>query len=425
MSKAGSLSFVITIVVLAASASFGADWPHWRGMYRNGSVSERSGWDGANWPLEQLWDASVGFGASSPIIAGGKLFATGWRDGKDTVHCLDAATGEVIWQQSSPSPEYSRYHRGDEAFYKGPSSTPTLDLDAGLLFTLSIDGDLKCRAVEDGRLIWRVNLYDEYKVPVRPDAGGGQRDYGYTSSPLVMGDELLVEVGCEQGNLVSFDKRTGKPLWYSECRDPAGHSGGPAPITVEGIPCVVVLTLRNVVVTRLDPGNEGETLATYPWQTYFANGIATPLVVGDSVVVTSGYNISRIARLQVSAGGIREIWSVPHYSKVCSPVFHEGRVYHAWQKLWCLDWETGEPRWSGGSFGDDSSCVVTSDGRLIVLGRGRLALVEVSRAWESYRELASRDGLLKGYCWPHVTVANGRLYAKNAEGRLLCLRLGS
>ena len=143
------------------------------------------------------------------------------------------------------------------------------------------------------------------------------------------------------------------------------------------------------------------------------------------MVVTSGYNISRIARLQVSAGGIREIWSVPHYSKVCSPVFHEGRVYHAWQKLWCLDWETGEPRWSGGSFGDDSSCVVTSDGRLIVLGRGRLALVEVSRAWESYRELASRDGLLKGYCWPHVTVANGRLYAKNAEGRLLCLRLGS
>jgi len=158
MSKAGSLSFVITIAVLAASAGFGADWPHWRGMYRNGSVSERSGWDGANWPLEQLWDASVGFGASSPIIAGGKLFATGWRDGKDTVHCLDAATGEVIWQQSSPSPEYSRYHRGDEAFYKGPSSTPTLDLDAGLLFTLSIDGDLKCRAVEDGRLIWRVNL---------------------------------------------------------------------------------------------------------------------------------------------------------------------------------------------------------------------------------------------------------------------------
>lgn len=424
MLKAGSLTLTFITIILAASAGFGADWPHWRGMNRDGSVTEHSAWD-ASRPLEQLWESSVGFGASSPVIARGRLYATGWSDGKDTVHCLDAATGEVIWQQSTPSPEYGRYHRGDEAFYKGPSSTPTLDLDAGLLFTLSIDGDLQCRAAEDGRLIWRLNLYDEYKVPMRPDVGGGLRDYGYTSCPLVMGNELLVEVGCEQGNLVAFDKNTGKPLWYSQCRDPAGQSGGPVPIVVDGIPCVVVLTLRNVAVTRIDPGNKGKTLATYPWQTYFANGIATPLVVGDSVVITSGYNISRIARLRVTAGGIRAIWSVPYYSKVCSPVYHEGRVYHAWQKLWCLDWETGEPHWAGGRFGDDSSCVVTADGRLIVLGHGRLVLVDAAGAPESYRELASRDGLLKGYCWPHVTVANGRLYAKNSEGRLLCLRLGS
>ena len=58
------------------------------------------------------------------------------------------------------------------------------------------------------------------------------RDYGYTSSPLVYQNQLLVEVGGKTGTVAAFDKNTGKQLWLSECRDEAGHSGGLVPITV-------------------------------------------------------------------------------------------------------------------------------------------------------------------------------------------------
>ena len=50
-----------------------------------------------------------------------------------------------------------------------------------------------------------------------------------TSAPLLHKDWLLVEVGDDEGNLMAFDKRTGKRLWSSECKDEAGHTGGPVP----------------------------------------------------------------------------------------------------------------------------------------------------------------------------------------------------
>ena len=107
--------------------------------------------------------------------------------------------------------------------------------------------------------MWAVNLYDAYGMKQRPRIGRSPiRDYGYTSSPLVHGDWVLVEAGSARGTLVALDKRTGKEAWASELADEAGHTAGPVPITVEGVSCVAVLTLRNLAVIRLDAGSEGE-----------------------------------------------------------------------------------------------------------------------------------------------------------------------
>jgi hypothetical protein len=108
-----------------------------------------------------------------------------------------------------------------------------------------------------GKSAWSLNLHDENEVPRRPQIGrSGQRDYGYTSSSLVCRDWLLGEVGATDGTLMAFSKRDGKRIWKSECHDPAGHSGSPVPITVEGIPCVAVLTLHQLVVIRVEIGHE-------------------------------------------------------------------------------------------------------------------------------------------------------------------------
>lgn len=411
-------------VLLLAAVALAADWPHWRGPTRDGITPESSGWTAGRWVGQPLWSAALGEGASSPVVAAGRLYGIGHEGGRDVVRCLDAATGKPIWKVAYQAPRYGRVHLGDEGFYAGPCSTPTLDVETGLLYTLSIDGDLHSWNARDGERRWGFNLYERYRAGRRPKVGSGgqQRDYGYTSAPLVYQDWLLVEVGGRDGNLMAFDRRTGKPVWSSPCKDLAGHTGGPARMTVEGVPCAVVLTLTNLVVLRLDRGREGETLATYPWTTDFANNIAAPAVHGDSVLVTSAYNHNAMARLRVTLRGITRVWETPFPSGACTPVVHKGRIYFAWQKVRCLDFATGQPVWEGGFVGDPGSCLVTGDERLIVWGQnGRLLLVETDvRSPRAYRELARLDRVFNTHAWPHVTLAGGRLYCKDRAGNLKC-----
>jgi outer membrane protein assembly factor BamB len=420
-------SFVIALVLAVPVAA--ADWPHWRGPGRDGLTGEPSGWSDGRWlPDRATWSANVGVGASSPLVVGRHVFVFGRATGNEVVRCLEAATGKEVWTAHYRAPEYSRFHNGDESFYAGPSSTPEYDPETSLLYTLGVDGDLNCwDTASDGKKVWSLNLYDTYKVKQRPKlTRAPMRDYGYTSSPLVHGERLLVEVGAPRGTLVAFDKKTGKEVWVSELTDEAGHNAGPTPITVEGVPCVALLTQRNLAVIRLDAGREGKTVATYPWVTDFANNIAAPAVKDNFVLVTAGYNQSATCKLKITLKGAEKVWQQKHHSKVCTPVVHGDHVYFVWQKIRCLDWETGEQRWEGGSFSDPGSCVVTGDDRLLVYGQnGKLALVETAkRSPKEYKELATRDNIFAAHAWPHVVLADSRIYCRDRDGHLVCFSIG-
>lgn len=418
-----TLSAFISLAVAAVAQA--EDWPHWRGARRNDVAREDSGWEAGKWPLTAAaWGKSVGKGGTSPLVVGGRLFTMGNADGKDTVYCLDTATGKVVWSVQYDCPPYGRFKTGDEGLYSGTSSTPEFDPETGLLYTLSTDGDLNCWDTHDkGRKVWGINLYDQYDVQQRPKIGRQSlRDYGYTSSPLVYGDSLIVEVGSKAGNLIAFARKTGKQIWTSENKDLAGHNAGPVPILVEGVPCVATLTLRHLVVTRLDPGSEGKTVAEYLWETDFANNIASPAVHENFVLITSAYNHNAICKLKIDLRGATKVWKTPLASTICTPVIYNGHVYWSWGTLKCLDWETGARRWEGGKFGDAGSCVVTTDGRLIVWGgSGKLALVDTAdHSPKSYRELSVQDGLASTDAWPHVVLSSGRLFCKDWHGNIRC-----
>lgn len=426
----------LAIAVLTASTAAADDWPHWRGPNRNDVVDEPSHWTNGAWPLGDVaWTANVGEGSSSPLVVDGRLYAMGWRDGKDTVHCLDAQSGKPLWTQTYAAPRYGRVATGDEGFYSGPSSTPEFDAATGHLYTLGIDGDLHCwNAKAQGKPVWSLNLYERFAAPQRPRVGrSGRRDYGYTSSPLVHGDWLIVEVGDKAGNLIAFDKRTGKQLWASASKSPAGHNGGPVPIAVDGVACVAVHNFDGLLVVRLDAGREGQTVAEHEWRTSFANNIASPAVFENNVVITSSYNHHKIARFRITlgkdaaAGRAEKVWETAAASKVCSPVIHDGRVYWVWEKCYCLDFATGAIRWQGGRFDDPGSLIVTSDDRLIAwTDKGDLRLIEsAARSADKYVELAVRKNVATAYAWPHVVLANRRLYCKDRTGRIACVPLSS
>jgi outer membrane protein assembly factor BamB len=422
------LGCVVTCLMMPAANA--EDWDHWRGWQRNDISPESSRWDGNTWPQQELWRASVGEGSSSPLVSGDQVFLTGWSNEQDTIVCLDANTGKQIWRQSYPQPRYGRHSVGDKSLYSGACSTPEYDADSGWLFSLGVDGDLNAWDTRKaGQRVWSLNLYERYQAARRPEVAKRkktQRDYGYTSSPLVLGDQVIVEVGGNQGNLVAFHKRDGRELWTSENRDEAGHTGGPVPITVAGVRCVAVLTLRNLVVTRIDGAGAGKTVATYPWTTDFGNNIATAAVADDSVIITSAYNHSAMCRLQITLGGAKQLWETKGIaSGVCTPIIHAGHVYWAWRGVHCVDYETGKELWVGGKVGSQGSCILTSDERLIVYAnKGDLTLVETAkRSPKKYTELAAKQVLSATDAWPHVVLAGGKLICRDRDGSVRCLSL--
>ena len=415
-------------ILLCSNSLIAEDWPHWRGTSRNGVIQEDSGWDNGSWQtLDVAWKHSIGEGATSPIVAKGRLYTMGWRDGQDDLQCLNSTTGKLIWSKSYQAPKHGRYAVGDQGLYSGPTSTPEYDLATGMLYTLGVDGDLKCWDTnQNGKLIWSKNLYDDFDIPTRPMVGrSGRRDYGYTSSPLVHENSVIVEVGSSTGTLIAFDKLTGEKLWASTATDPAGHTGGPVPMEIEGIPCVAVHTYTGLLIVRLDNGQQGVTVATYPWKTNFANNISTLAVLKNNVVLTSAYNQHKITRLQISLTSVVKIWEQEFASKVCSPIISDGYIYWAWQNMMCLNFKTGQLEWRGGQVGDAGSCILTADNRLIVWsGRGDLTLVEPhQRSPDQFLALAKHRVLSRADAWPHIVVANGHLYCKDRNGTLVCIRL--
>ena len=420
------------VLICVLSSTSNADWPHWRGVTRDGHTTENSHWQGnaAKWLAEEpLWSASVGEGGSSPIVANKHLYAFGWADDKDSIVCFDAQTGEQQWKQDYSAPKFGRKSVGDQALYSGPNSTPEFDPASSLLFTLGNDGDLYCwNTAQNGTEMWHINLYDRYESQQRPKVGRSRlSDYGFTSSPLVYKDVVIVEVGGVAGTLVAFDKQTGEQRWVSQAKHIAGHTAGPALMTVAGVDCVAVLTFSHLLVTRIDEGHAGETVAEYEWTTAFANNVAGVCVAGERAIITSAYDHNAICCLEISLQGATRLWEQNYPSKVCTPVVAGEYIYLAWHKLQCLDLATGELVWEGESFGDAGSIIVTADERLIAwVGDGELILAETAkRSPDQLTVLAKSPRQFRDDAWPHLAMADGRLYCKSRQGEIHCFVLGA
>jgi len=80
---------------------------------------------------------------------------------------------------------------------------------------------------------------------------------------------------------------------------------------------------------------------------------------------------------------------------------------------------TGDIVWIQEGFGNGSVCL--ADGKLIFLGEtGELCIVEASSA--GYQELG-RGRILTGKCWSVPVLVNGKIYARNAAGKVVCVEL--
>jgi outer membrane protein assembly factor BamB len=377
-----------------ASAVFAADWPQFRGPNRDG-ISTETGWFKAGTTARTVWEGSVGVGYSAVAIRGNRLYTMGNRRGQDVVHCLDAGTGKGIWEYAYPCPMAS---------YPGPRCTPTIEGDC--VYTISREGLILCLDAEKGGLRWQRALVDEpgLKAP----------QWGVAGSPLVVGDLVVVNAGARG---LALDKGTGKVKWAS-----APEGGGySSPVLFKQAGSNVVLIFAAKAVVAVDAAT-GKELWSHPWSTKYDINAADPLVMGDRVLVTSGYGRG-MALLHVTGSGYKVEWESKHLScQFSSPVLFGGSLYGVngnvgKGQVRCVDPATGELRWSHEESGFGS--LMLADGKLIVLNeKGQLSIAEANP--EGYRELWSWK-VLDGVCWTMPTLCNGLIYCRNDKGRLVCL----
>ena len=385
-----------TLLLIAfTTVTHAADWPIWRGPNHDGISAEKL----AGTVVKKLWNAQIGIGFASFTVAEGRVYTTGHADGKDTVFCLDAASGKQVWKHDYAADLGDKYYEG------GTSATPTIE--GGKAYHLSRWGDLFCFDAATGKVVWQKNIQQETEANIP--------DWGYSSSPLVSGKLLILNVG-KAGTAV--EKTTGKLVWKSDTAN-AGYSTA-YPISVNGKAQVVLGSGR--AYKGVDPTN-GTVLWEHTWSTSYGVNAADPIISGTKLFISSGYN-KGCALLDLASATPTEVWrSRVMKNQFNSSVLIDGHLYGSdgdeskTSSLKCIDFATGTEKWSEASTGFCS--LMAADGKLIVLtANGELIIVKASPA---KFEPISRTQVLKGRCWSAPVLANGRIYVRNAAGEMACL----
>lgn len=345
-----------------------------------------------------VWKGSVGTGFSSITVASGRVYTMGNAEAKDTVWCLDAATGEVIWKHSYPEELKPNLYEG------GPNATPTVS--GGRVYTLSKTGRAFCLDAAKGTVIWEKELAKE--------TGAQKPEWGFSGSPLIEGDLVIYNVG-KAGTALS--KGSGEVVWKSDA-DKAGYS---TPLPFQQGSDRLVLLMAAKVAIALQPGS-GQAVWSHPWETSYDVNAADPIVSGSKVFVSSGYNHGASV-FEVVDNQPKVIWENKSLrNQFSSSVLWKGHLYGVDDnQLRCVDFVTGEVKWSDRATGKGT--LLIADGRIVALSeKGELMVADASP--EGFKPLA-RAQILGGKCWTMPALANGKLYARNAKGDIVCLQLGA
>jgi outer membrane protein assembly factor BamB len=394
----------LALALLVASTAVAVDWPHYRGPAQDGSTSETVAPFPGTGPRE-LWRVQVGTGLSSVTVAGDSVFTAGYDKGREVLHCLNAKTGKTEWTHAWPA------KLGDYLFEGGPRATPTVD--GKHVYMLGADGHVVCVAAATGKPVWQRDLVKEF--------GGTRMDWGFSSSPTIDGDKVLLDSGGSGASTIALSRKDGSVIWKAGDDQPGYASVHVAPI--DGRKTAVVFKAGTLVG---HDAQSGKVLWSFPWETSFKVNAATPLLVGDLLVISSAYNHGAAA-VRVKDGKPEQVWFTKklkaHFN---SPVHKDGFLYGIdgevgrRSALVCLDAKTGDEKWrtSDGKV-KNGSLLLIGDGKLLILSEGGdLILAEANSA--AYREI-SRAKVLRDRCWVQPVLANGTIYCRNNVGELVAL----
>ncbi len=248
-----------TIDLAAALEVERAHWPQFRG-----STLPNSNVLPANWDFRQKWNSSIALpGNGSPVVWDDLVFVSGSDGRTGAVSCYDAMTGELKWKTETP-PFAALPNVTDDTGY----AAPTPCADSKRIYAVFASGDVICLD-HGGATLWHKRLPDPAVT------------YGYASSPLLMGDKLIVQYDLDETQTIfALNVFTGETVWKNE-REASASWSSPKGLVVDGKG--MIFTAGNVVAELFDL-ETGEELW---WQECMGGEVAASASARDGKIFFS------------------------------------------------------------------------------------------------------------------------------------------
>lgn len=380
-------------LLLGAASAWAADWPHWRGPNFDGKSVEKLGEVTA---LRQLWKAEVGIGFSSFSVVGDLVYTMGFEKDQEVVWCLDANSGEVRWRHAYPAELHPKYYEG------GPGVTPTVTPAA--VYVLGKQGQAFALHPLTGAVIWERDLKKDYGLALP--------EWHFAGSAYLHGDLVVLNVGSAG---LALHRKDGRTVWKSG-PEATGYST-PVPM----LPALGGKEVLGIFQRKSLSGiaaADGKVAWSIPW-----SGLnATDPVVEGADILLSSIGGSALKRRRADDGW-DTVWERKDFQNYFNPSVKIGDFLygidgttHKPTGFVCIEWATGKERWR--EPGHTTGGIIATADYLVLCDAGEIIL---ARPNPDKLDVVLREAVLPGKCWTAPVVAHGRIYARNAAGRVVCL----
>jgi outer membrane protein assembly factor BamB len=432
MLHASRFGFAALFVCFAVALVQAEDWPQWRGANRDGVWRETGIVEKfADEELPRKWTAEIGAGYSGPTVANGRVFVMD-RITKPSsiegIQCFDEQTGKPLW-----SHEYECEY-GKIGYQAGPRASVTID--RGNAYALGATGRMHCLDAASGKVLWQRDLERDYEIdmPIWGIAG---------SPLIFENLVILHIGGTKGACVVALDKASGEERWKAlndrgQYTAPilVEQAGSPVAIVWTGDSVAGLEAAGGKLLWRHEwkPRNMPIGIATPVVEkdrVFFTSFYDGSLMLRLSQDKPAAEKVWQLV-------GENEQNTDALHSIISTPVFENGYIYgcDSYGELRCLDADTGErlwedttatprARWSNIHFvkNGDKHWLFNERGELIIARLSPQGYEEISRAKliePTLDQLRQRGGV----CWSHPAFANKCVFIRN-DKELVCASLAA